>query len=38
MSWVTSPACTELETHVMDWLVGALGLPERFLSRALAAA
>ena len=28
----TSPACTELETHVMDWLVGMLGLPEKFLS------
>ncbi len=32
MSWATSPACTELETHVLDWLVGMLGLPERFLS------
>ena len=32
MSWVTSPACTELETHVLDWLVDALGLPDRFLS------
>ena len=32
MLWSTSPACTELETHVMDWLVGMLGLPERFLS------
>ncbi|MCO6451650.1 MAG: aspartate aminotransferase family protein [Caldilineales bacterium] len=32
MLWATSPACTELETHVMDWLVGMLGLPERFLS------
>ncbi len=21
MLWVTSPACTELETHVLDWLV-----------------
>ena len=30
--WSTSPACTELETHVMDWLVGMLGLPEKFLS------
>ena len=28
----TSPACTELETHVLDWLVGMLGLPEKFLS------
>jgi aromatic-L-amino-acid decarboxylase len=32
MLWSTSPACTELETHVLDWLVGMLGLPERFLS------
>lgn len=32
MLWSTSPACTELETQVMDWLVGMLGLPEKFLS------
>lgn len=32
MLWSTSPACTELETHVMDWLIGMMGLPERFLS------
>jgi aromatic-L-amino-acid decarboxylase len=32
MLWATSPACTELETHVLDWLVTMLGLPERFLS------
>ena len=32
MLWATSPACTELETHVMDWLAGMLGLPEKFLS------
>ena len=32
MLWATSPACTELETHVMDWLVDLLGLPERFRS------
>jgi aromatic-L-amino-acid decarboxylase len=30
MLWSTSPACTELETHVLDWLVELLGLPERF--------
>ncbi len=30
--WSTSPACTELETHVLDWLVAMLGLPEKFLS------
>ena len=32
MMWATSPACTELETHVLDWLVEMLGLPERFKS------
>jgi aromatic-L-amino-acid decarboxylase len=32
MLWATSPACTELETHVLDWLVGMLGLPTKFLS------
>ncbi|MFM2164565.1 MAG: hypothetical protein RL325_1002 [Planctomycetota bacterium] len=32
MLWSTSPACTEVETHVLDWLVHALGLPEKFLS------
>jgi aromatic-L-amino-acid/L-tryptophan decarboxylase len=32
MLWATSPACTELETHVLDWVVGMLGLPMRFLS------
>lgn len=32
MSWVTSPACTELETHVLDWLVELLALPDVFRS------
>jgi aromatic-L-amino-acid decarboxylase len=32
MLWVTSPACTELETHVLDWLVQMLDLPEKFAS------
>lgn len=32
MSWVTSPAATELEQHVLDWLAGLLGLPESFRS------
>ncbi len=32
MLWATSPACTELETHVLDWLVEMLDLPESFLS------
>ena len=30
MSWATSPACTELESHVLDWLVDMLGLPDKF--------
>jgi aromatic-L-amino-acid decarboxylase len=34
MLWATSPACTELETHVLDWLVVMLALPEKFLSTA----
>jgi aromatic-L-amino-acid decarboxylase len=32
MLWATSPACTELETHVLDWMAGMLALPEKFLS------
>jgi len=32
MLWATSPACTELETHVLDWLVDMLDLPEKFKS------
>jgi aromatic-L-amino-acid decarboxylase len=32
MLWATSPACTELETHVLDWLVNMLALPQKFLS------
>ncbi len=32
MLWATSPSCTELETHVLDWLVDMLGLPTCFLS------
>ena len=32
MLWATSPAATELETHVLDWFATLLGLPERFLS------
>lgn len=30
MLWQTSPAATELETKVLDWLRQALGLPEGF--------
>ncbi len=32
MLWATSPASTELETHVLDWLVEMLGLPKKFNS------
>src|SRR3954447_1003902 len=32
MLWATGPACTELETHVLDWLVDLLGLPAGFKS------
>ena len=32
MLWTTSPACTELEIRLLDWLVEMLQLPERFLS------
>jgi aromatic-L-amino-acid decarboxylase len=32
MLWITSPACTELETHVLDWLVDMLDLPSKFKS------
>jgi len=32
MLWATSPACTELETHVLDWVAGMLDLPAKFKS------
>ena len=32
MMWNGSPSYTELETHVMDWVVDLLDLPERFRS------
>ncbi len=32
MSWVTSPAATELETLMLDWMHELLGLPARFHS------
>ncbi|HOC88558.1 MAG TPA: pyridoxal-dependent decarboxylase, partial [bacterium] len=32
MMWATSPACTELETHIMDWMADLLGLPPGFRS------
>jgi len=31
-SWITSPACTELEITVTDWMAKLLGLPEHFLN------
>lgn len=31
-NWLCSPACTELETIVMDWVAKALALPPCFLS------
>lgn len=30
MLWATSPACTELEMRVLDWLAQMLGLPDSF--------
>lgn len=32
MSWVTSPACTELEILMLDWMRELLDLPESFTS------
>ena len=32
MSWVTSPACTEIETLMLDWMHELLALPARFRS------
>ncbi len=33
MLWSTSPACTEIETKVLDWLADIINLPEAFTSR-----
>ncbi|XP_036390575.1 histidine decarboxylase [Megalops cyprinoides] len=30
-TWASSPACTELEMNVLDWLSKAMGLPPHFL-------
>lgn len=30
-SWIASPACTELETVMMDWLAKMINLPQEFL-------
>jgi aromatic-L-amino-acid decarboxylase len=32
MSWATSPACTEVETLMLDWMATLLGLPDEFRS------
>ncbi|MFY1637638.1 pyridoxal-dependent decarboxylase [Solwaraspora sp. WMMB335] len=32
MLWATSPACTEVETVMLDWLAQLLDLPKRFRS------
>lgn len=32
MLWSTSPACTEVEMRVTDWLGSMIGLPDTFLS------
>ncbi|MDA0802957.1 MAG: pyridoxal-dependent decarboxylase [Planctomycetota bacterium] len=32
MLWSASPACTEIETHLMDWCVDLLDLPDAFRS------
>ncbi len=32
MIWATSPAATELETRVLDWLVDMMGMPKKFKS------
>jgi aromatic-L-amino-acid decarboxylase len=32
MLWSTGPACTEVETVMLDWLAGLLDLPDRFRS------
>lgn len=31
-SWISSPACTELEVVTLDWLGKAIGLPAQFLN------
>ena len=32
-NWICSPACTELETIVLDWLAQIIALPESFMSK-----
>ena len=31
-SWAASPACTELETIMLDWMGKMIGLPDAFLT------
>lgn len=31
-TWIASPACTELEVVMLDWLGKMIGLPEEFLA------
>lgn len=33
MLWQTSPACTEVEQRMLDWLAQAIGLPDAFTFR-----
>ncbi len=35
MIWATSPAATELETRVLDWLAQMMGMPEKFKSTSM---
>ena len=32
MLWATSPAATEVETRVLDWLADMMDMPEQFRS------
>ena len=34
-SWAAAPACTELETIMLDWLGQMVGLPDQFLSKSV---
>ena len=34
MMWSTSPAATEIESHVLDWLVDLLGVPQQWKTTA----
>lgn len=36
MLWATSPAATEVETRMLDWMARAISLPETFLSTSAA--